>query len=441
MSRCKPTGTGCVAARPAISALATLACTLVLASSVHATAPVRTSPDERIADTSDLIAFNGSFDLQTFSRMVRSLRLSNGSITGTDAGPTMTKTAGAPAALAASKTWNGGGGNNNWSTGANWGGTAPAAGDSLFFGGSTRLTNTNNLTADLSFAGITFNSGAGAFTLGGARITLGGDVTNSSTNLQTISLAMILSGNRTFTTSASGGDLTIGGVLSETGGARGIIKMGAGTLTLAGTNTYTGGTTINAGTVSVSADSNLGATSSAITFGGGTLDAAASFTSSHAINLASSGVFNVAFGRSLTDTGAISGNGDLNLTGYGTLILSGSGSNGTGATTLNGALSLRGTVSLGSGLLTMNTSVLELGNGDFTRALGTGAGQVNMSGSLGAGFAAWGADRIVKSRRERGRSHLGERKLSCFGRGVFYRQHDCGSHGGFSKWNQPERRH
>jgi len=91
-------------------------------------------------------------------------------------GSTITKTPVEPDALTAIKTWTGGSNtNDNWSRNNNWGGTAAVPGDSLFFGGNTRLTPNNDLTADASFVGITFNSGAGAFTLIGNRITLGGN--------------------------------------------------------------------------------------------------------------------------------------------------------------------------------------------------------------------------------------------------------------------------
>lgn len=149
-------------------------------------------------------------------------------------------------AQGAELTWNGGGTDNLWSTPANWGGTAPSAGDSLFFGGTTRLAASNDLTGDVVFHGLTFNDGAGAFTLSGQRITLGGNVTNNDADLQTLALDMILDSTRTF--NAVSGSLIASGVLS---GAGGLTKTGAQTLTLSGSagNTYTGDTTVSGGTL------------------------------------------------------------------------------------------------------------------------------------------------------------------------------------------------
>ncbi len=152
-----------------------------------------------------------------------------------------------------SATWNGGGVDNNWTTADNWGGTAPVATNSLIFEGSTRLTPSNNFAAATNFAGITFNSGSSAFTLSGNSISLGGDVTNNSSNLQTISIAMALTANRTFNTASE--DITVEGVISGSGYA--LIKSGSNTLTLTESNTYNGGTSINGGTIGFSSSGNL----------------------------------------------------------------------------------------------------------------------------------------------------------------------------------------
>ena len=64
----------------------------------------------------------------------------------------------------------------------------------------------------------------------------------------------------------SAGDFaTISGTISSSTGTGGIVKTGAGKLSLTGVNTYNGGTTVAAGTLSASSTSRLGAAGSPIT--------------------------------------------------------------------------------------------------------------------------------------------------------------------------------
>jgi hypothetical protein len=103
-----------------------------------------------------------------------------------------------PSAMAADLTWSGGGIDANWLTAANWGGVAPVANDSLFFAGSTQLGPVNDSTSGTQFNGINFNSGAGAFTLSGNSINLGGNISNNSAANQTVMLDLNLFGVKCF---------------------------------------------------------------------------------------------------------------------------------------------------------------------------------------------------------------------------------------------------
>jgi autotransporter-associated beta strand protein len=176
-------------------------------------------------------------------------------------------------------TWTGTAGDNNWATAGNWTGVnaPPIAGDTPAFGaqGGGSLTLNNNLTAATSFLGLTFNAGAPSFTLNGNSITTTGGIVDNSTNSETVNLPIILNGTHSVNATA-GGTMTLDGVVS--GSSAGITKTGGGTVVLNGSvvNTYTGTTTANAGTL-VENFSNLGSTanlissSSALAFGGGTL--------------------------------------------------------------------------------------------------------------------------------------------------------------------------
>jgi len=153
---------------------------------------------------------------------------------------------------AGDRTWSGGG-DANWSTAANWGGTAPSSGDALIFAGTVGLTNTNDLPAGTSFGGITFASNAGAFTLTGNGLALSGDVTNWSANAQALNIPFALSDVRVFC--ATNRALTLNGALT---GAGGFTKTGTQYLTLTASNSYEGVTTVAAGRLSITDANALG---------------------------------------------------------------------------------------------------------------------------------------------------------------------------------------
>ena len=159
-------------------------------------------------------------------------------------------------AYADDHTWMGGGTDANWRDAANWGGAAPDAGGTLFFGGTTGLSNTNDFDIGTAFSGITFLNGAGAFSLWGNGITLDGDVANNDADAQTVNLPITLGGMRTF--NAAAGALTFNGALDGMGG---IAKIGLYALTLASSNAYEGATTIaTGGVIRISNDHALGST-------------------------------------------------------------------------------------------------------------------------------------------------------------------------------------
>ena len=151
-------------------------------------------------------------------------------------------------------------------------------------------------------------------------------------------------------------NVTLATALTSSGGS--FTKLGAGTLTLTAANTYTGGTTISAGTVSVGDGSTTG---------------------SIVGNVANSGT--LAFNRSdaLTYAGVVSGTGAMSKSGAGTLTLTGNNTY-TGGTTINA-----GTVSVGDGSITGSIvgDVANSGTLTFNRSDAlTYAGAVSGTGSL-----------------------------------------------------------
>ena len=125
-------------------------------------------------------------------------------------------------AQAANKTWVGTTG-TNWSTGG-WSTAAPTNGDSIVFGTvlSGSSTSLNNDISSLSLAGITFNAGASAWTLGGNSLTLGSGGINASamtSGTVTINNALTLAAGYQSWTVGSGGHLAVNGAVTRNTGA------------------------------------------------------------------------------------------------------------------------------------------------------------------------------------------------------------------------------
>ncbi|MCL2760558.1 MAG: autotransporter-associated beta strand repeat-containing protein, partial [Desulfuromonadales bacterium] len=183
----------------------------------------------------------------------------------------------------------------------------------------------------------------------------------------TLSTTADITSDRATTLNAGGGtfDVNDGTTLAMTGiidGAGSLTKTDTGTLELAGVNTYTGGTTLENGTIVIGNNNALG-TGTLAMWEGTTLafDATGGYNIANSITLSGDPTFNVPTGTIDTQSGPVSDDpgppvvpGTLELTGGGTLILNATNTY-TGGTIIDA-----GTLQLGDG--TTNGSIV----GDVT---------------------------------------------------------------------------
>jgi autotransporter-associated beta strand protein len=181
---------------------------------------------------------------------------------------------------------------------------------------------------------------------------------------------------------------TFSGVISGSGMFDGLIKAGSGgTLTLSGANTYTGGTDLFEGALSIAADDNLGNGGLLNTNSNTTLYITASGTFTH--DAVFGGTINVPTGNSVTWTGLITGT--IAVDGGGVFAPTNIGNNiaetyiAGGSTLLVGNLAEIGTGSLTLGNFTTTTSgTLELADSfNFdgrSTTLGVGGGVIDTNG-------------------------------------------------------------
>jgi autotransporter-associated beta strand protein len=243
-------------------------------------------------------------------------------------------------------------------------------------GGTNSIPGTYFLTSGLvlgQYAGSkgTYNLEGGTLILkalsqgaGSANFNFGGGTLQACGDLAT-TLPMTLTGQGgNAVVNTAGYNVTLGGVLSGdfTTNVGGLVKNGNGTLTLSGDNTYTGGTTLNAGTLKIGNNSALGR--GGLTVNSGTVD-----LNAYSITLTS-----------------LSGNGGRitdNSTGVGTttLTLENNATSTFGGVIQNGTQKTVALVKNGQGMLVLS------GENTYTGGTTVNAGNLKVTGSLASAVA------------------------------------------------------
>jgi autotransporter-associated beta strand protein len=264
-------------------------------------------------------------------------------------------------------------------------GTLSVNGGTLTISGAVTIGGSSSSPGELDIAGGILSVGTGGIASGGSSPAMtissgtlemnGNNIASLSTfnfnggilqDIGTVSSAIVLgSGQQTINQGAYAGSIT--GTVS---GAGGLIKNGAGTVTLATGNTYNGVTTINAGFIATTGESAFGTapgsfTANQVTLNGGGVQASGdiNFNSNRGITLGTSGGTFDSNGNTITLTNDVAGTGRIIKIGTGSLVLI--GTNGT-----TGSNTYSGGVMLTAGVLDINS----------TTGLGTSAGTLTISG-------------------------------------------------------------
>jgi fibronectin-binding autotransporter adhesin len=244
-------------------------------------------------------------------------------------------------------------------------------GNALLASGGTFVARTSGALACTLASGA--SGSAGPVFTGGALQVAGANIASS------LPVTLQSQGG---TIDTNGNNATLSGTISGPGS---LTKIGAGTLTLTGNNSYSGGTALNAGTLAVGSNTALG--TGALTFANGTtLQAAANgLALANAMTLNGTDTVDTQ-SNALTLVGTLSGSGSLIKIGAGTLVLTGANTY-TGTTTISA-----GTLQLGNGGTSgsiagnvVNNGVFAVNRSDtFTFGdviSGTGAFQQNGTGT------------------------------------------------------------
>ncbi len=171
------------------------------------------------------------------------------------------------------------------------------------------------------------------------------------------------------------------GVLSESGGTFGLTKVGGGSLTLSGTNLYSGSTIVNGGVLIAANNSAFGTGPLIINSSGAGFGYSNGVAIQNSLTLHSSGILYVGSNATAIQEGIISESGGsygLTTPGEGTLVLSGANTYSGGTSLTGGTLVATSSASLGTGSITFMGGTLQYAAGldfDFSPQFSTAPGQ------------------------------------------------------------------
>ena len=266
--------------------------------------------------------------------------------------------------------------------------------------GTSSATTAMVVTALSVSSLVVSHTAATTGTLGSGDVANNGSLIFNRTASSTVTVNG-LSGNGTIRNDGAAVTLSVGGnnqtsafsgTIQDGSGTVALLKTGAEALTLSGANTYTGGTTVSAGTLSLGSANAIG-TSGTIALTGGTLQFTSSNTTDYSsrFSTAAGQIYRLdTNGQSVTLAGALTSSaGALTKLGSGTLTLRGNNTYDGGTTVSAGTLQLGSAGALSTGGLTVGADgTVDLNGNSVTVYTLSGSAGATITDSTGTGTTA-----------------------------------------------------
>ncbi len=270
-------------------------------------------------------------------------------------------------AHAANGTWTGTTSPGLWSDTTNWSSSTIADG-----AGSTADFSTLDLPDGLFITALDTPRTLGSLTFGDTDTATAGSWLVDN-NIDPLNI-LTLSGTPTITVNALGTAATAE-ISAEIAGTEGLVKAGVGTFTLSGLNTYSGTTSVNAGTLHINSATAIGTSSLTLAGGNlGTTGAAVTLTTNNpqtwGANFTFAGPSNLNLGTGAVGTGGVAREVTVDA----------------GILTVGGVIASPGLTKSGPGQLALNGNNLATLTGGKTFKAGTvtlGGGQANVQNAIG----------------------------------------------------------